>query len=76
MSEGDPLTARLFGSVGSIDAARWDALAGPDNPFVSHAFLSALEDSGSVGPGTGWSPAPIGIEGPDGTLLAAMPAWP
>ena len=75
MSEGDPLTARLFGSVGSIDAARWDALAGPDNPFVSHAFLSALEDSGSVGPGTGWSPAPIGIKGPDGTLLAAMPTW-
>ena len=75
MSESDPLTARVFGSVGSIDAARWDALAGADNPFVSHAFLTALEDSGSVGPGTGWSPAPIGIEGPDGALLAAMPAW-
>ena len=75
MSEGDPLTARVFGSVGSIDHAQWDALAGPDNPFVSHAFLSALEDSGSVGPGSGWSPAPIGIEAPDGRLLAAMPAW-
>lgn len=75
MSESDPLTARVFGSVGSIDAARWDALAGADNPFVSHAFLTALEDSGSVGPGTGWSSAPIGIEGPDGALLAAMPAW-
>ncbi len=73
--ESGSLTARLAGSVGEIDAAEWDRLAGSDNPFVSHAFLTALEDSGSVGPGTGWQPAPIVIEDADGALLAAMPAY-
>src|SRR4029078_2437571 len=41
---------------------------------VGHAFLSALEQSGSVGLSTGWSPAPIVIE-EDGRLLAAAPAY-
>ncbi len=74
MAEGD-LTARVASSVGSLPAAEWDALAGGSNPFVSHAFLSALEDSGSVGAGTGWSPAPIVIEDGAGQLLAALPAY-
>lgn len=68
------IEARIAPSVGSLPAAQWDALAG-GNPFVSHAFLTALEDSGSVGPGTGWSPAPIVIEGADGALAGALPAW-
>lgn len=74
MADGD-LIARVAPGVGAIPAAQWDALAGSGNPFVSHAFLSALEDSGSVGPGTGWDPAPIVIEDARGTLLAAMPAY-
>jgi predicted N-acyltransferase len=69
------LTAHLHSSVGGIPAAQWDALAGPDNPFVSHAFLSALEDSGSVGPGTGWAPAPLVIESDQGGIAAALPAY-
>ena len=68
------LTARLAQSVGALDANAWDALAG-GNPFTSHAFLGALEDSGSVGPGTGWQPAPIVIEDAEGTLLAALPGY-
>ena len=74
MADGD-LIARVAPGVGAIPADQWDALAGTGNPFVGHAFLSALEDSGSVGPGTGWDPAPIVIEDARGTLLAAMPAW-
>ena len=74
MADAD-LTARIAASVGSLPAADWDALAGPDNPFVSHAFLTALEDSGSVGPGTGWTPAPLVIEDGAGGLLAALPAY-
>ena len=74
MADGD-LIARVAPGVGAIPAAEWDALAGGGNPFVSHAFLTALEDSGSVGPGTGWDPAPIMIEDARGTVLAAMPAW-
>ncbi|MGC1269001.1 MAG: GNAT family N-acetyltransferase [Croceibacterium sp.] len=68
------LTVRLAPSVGSVPAEDWDRLAGVDNPFTSHAFLTALEQSGSVGPGTGWSPAPLLLEDGQGTLLAAMPA--
>jgi uncharacterized protein len=67
------IIARLAPGVAAVDAARWDNLAGGD-PFLSHAFLSALEDSGSVGPGTGWSPAPILIE-EEQRLLAATPAY-
>ena len=53
--------ARIASGVAGLNAGAWDGLAGGD-PFLSHAFLSALEDSGSVGPGTGWTPAPILIE--------------
>ncbi|MFO1255283.1 MAG: GNAT family N-acetyltransferase [Sphingomonadaceae bacterium] len=68
------IEARVASAVGDLPAAEWDALAG-GNPFVSHAFLSALEDSGSVGPGTGWSPAPITIADSAGRLIAALPAY-
>jgi len=66
---------RLSTGVAALDKAGWDACAGDGNPFVSHDFLSILEESGSVGEGTGWSPAPITVEAPDGTLLAAAPAY-
>ncbi|HZF45729.1 MAG TPA: GNAT family N-acetyltransferase [Sphingomonadaceae bacterium] len=75
MSEEPTLIARIASSVGSLPAQEWDALAGTDNPFVSHAFLTALEDSGSVGPGTGWSPLPLVIEDEEGRLAAALPAY-
>ncbi len=68
------IVARLAGSYGELDAGEWDALAG-GNPFLSHAFLIALEDSGSVGPGSGWKAAPIVIEDAQGRLAAAIPGW-
>jgi len=74
MADGD-LTVRLAGAVGALPAAQWDALAGPGNPFTSHAFLTALEDSESVGPGTGWTPAPLVLEDHAGNLLGALPAY-
>ena len=52
--------------VASFDAADWDRCAGRGNPFLSHAFLSALEESGSATAQTGWQPVPIAIDGPDG----------
>lgn len=69
------LTVRIASSVGAFDAAEWNALGGCDNPFVSHEFLTAMEQSGSVGPGTGWEPAPIAITDRAGRLLAALPAY-
>ena len=68
------LIARMAGSVGELPADQWDALTDGGNPFVSHAFLSSLEDSGSVGPGSGWQPAPLVIED-NGKLVAALPAY-
>ncbi|WP_347302763.1 GNAT family N-acetyltransferase [Croceibacterium sp. TMG7-5b_MA50] len=67
------LVARLAPSFASLDPVQWDALAGR-NPFVRHAFLLSLEESGSIGPRTGWSPAPIVLEDGEGTLLGAMPS--
>lgn len=69
------LTVRMSSAVSAIDKAAWDACAGPSNPFVCHDFLSILEESGSVGPGTGWAASPITVEAGDGTLLAAAPAY-
>lgn len=69
------LTVRLAPSVGQFDAAEWNALGGNRNPFVSHEFLTAMEDSGSVGPGTGWEPAPIVITDAAGRLVGALPSY-
>ena len=41
------LTLTLHPNIAEIDPADWDACAGEANPFVSHAFMSAMEDSGS-----------------------------
>jgi predicted N-acyltransferase len=45
------------------------------NPFVSHAFLSALERSGSATPRTGWAPQHLLAETTDGELLGAVPCY-
>jgi predicted N-acyltransferase len=67
--------ARIHQGVSAIAAADWDRMAGTDNPFVSHAFLSLLEHSRSVGGRSGWSPLPIVIEDAAGHPLAALPAY-
>jgi uncharacterized protein len=66
--------AKLSSGVSGLNAAAWDRLAAPD-PFVSHAFLSALEESGSVGKGTGWTPATILVEDDASRLISAAPAY-
>lgn len=64
---------RIAGDISGVDGRDWDRLAGGD-PFLSHGFLSALEQSGSVGPGTGWTAAPLLVER-DGELIGAAPAY-
>ncbi len=76
MSEGESAwTARIANGVCDFQPAEWAEVAGQDHPFISHAFLAALEHSGSVGPGTGWQPLPIAISGPDGRLAGVLPAY-
>ncbi|WP_454886005.1 GNAT family N-acetyltransferase [Sphingomonas oryzagri] len=67
--------ARIAPGIGSISAADWDACAGSDNPFLSHAFLSALEDSGSAVARAGWQPVPIVLDGDDGRPDGILPAY-
>ena len=69
------VAARVHHAVGEIPAAEWDALAGGGNPFTSHAFLTLLEESGSVGGRSGWSPLPLVIEDAAGIAAAALPAY-
>ncbi len=70
--------ATIVGSISEIDAATWDRLANPHaatfNPFVAHAFLNALERSGSVGQGTGWYPRHLVIEDETG-IAGLMPLY-
>jgi uncharacterized protein len=66
--------AKLASGVSGLNSRAWDRLAGFD-PFLSHAFLSSLEDSGSVGARTGWTPAPILIEDEALHLVSAAPAY-
>ena len=47
----------------------------PFNPFLTHAFLSSLEESGSATPRTGWTGAHILVEDAAGRLAACAPAW-
>ena len=68
------IVARIARSVSDILPTQWDALAGTDDPFLRHAFLSLLEESGSVGEGTGWTPLPIMVERA-GRVTAAAPAY-
>ncbi|MEA3049339.1 MAG: uncharacterized protein QOG84_1175 [Sphingomonadales bacterium] len=67
--------ARIGRGVGGFEAAQWDACADTGNPFLTHAFLSALEESGSATARTGWQPAPIAIDGPGGVPAALAPAY-
>lgn len=70
-------TAKICHSITEIDAAQWDRCAlgsGVYNPFTSHAFLLALEESGSVGRDTGWQPFHVAVEDGD-TLIGVVPLY-
>src|SRR5579862_3868280 len=72
---GDRLTVRVVDDLAAISAAAWDACAGSDNPFVSHAFLQALEESGSATRETGWLPQHVIIEDDTKRILGAVPMY-
>ncbi len=57
--------------IARIPAAQWDALVGADMPLMQHAFLHALEASGSVAPQTGWEPRHVRIHDDKGVVAVA-----
>jgi len=71
----DSLTLSLHRAIAEIPAADWDDCAGFSNPFVSHAFLSAVEDSGSAGKRTGWLPQHAALRDDSGRLVACAPMY-
>jgi uncharacterized protein len=68
-------------SLSEIPAAAWDSVAAPEqatgrpiDPFTTHRFLMALEDSHSTGKGTGWTARPLALY-EQGQLQAALPLY-
>lgn len=79
MGDAEIRVARTLASMRDVTAEAWDACANPDpatyNPFVSHAFLAALEDAGTVGERAGWVPCHLVLEDGSGGVAAAMPLY-
>jgi uncharacterized protein len=69
------LTLTLHARIAEIDAADWDACAGDGNPFVSHEFLSAMEDSGSANTRTGWLPQHAVLRRDGGEIVGVVPMY-
>lgn len=80
MGDAEQVIVRIVPDIRTVTAAEWDAMAGgvsgpPPNPFVSHAFLAALEESGSVSHDTGWAPQHLVLEDGAGRPIAGLPAY-
>jgi predicted N-acyltransferase len=65
---------RFHAAIAELPAAAWDALRADANPFVSHAFLHALESSGCIRPDWGWQAHHLGLY-EDNRLVAAAPLY-
>ena len=82
MPAGGEIAMRVTTTLADFTPTEWSALAGaarngaaPYNPFLSHAFLSALEDSGCATRKTGWLGQHLRLDAPDGALLGAVPCY-
>lgn len=75
----DTIAVRIVERIADIPAADWDACASgagaAGNPFLSHCFLNALEESGSVTAETGWQPYHLVVEDADNRLLGVAPLY-
>jgi predicted N-acyltransferase len=68
-------TVEVVQDIGDLDPADWDRCAGTDNPFVSHTFLTALEQSRSASPEQGWAPHHLVAKASDRSVLGVSPAY-
>lgn len=84
-SATEPAIIRIASRIAEVPAAEWDACARggdssptsarPSSPFICHAFLQALEGSGSAQALTGWHPQHLLLEDGAGQLVGAMPCY-
>ncbi|OCJ03782.1 hypothetical protein A6U87_17780 [Rhizobium sp. AC44/96] len=79
----DDLSIRIERSFADISPESWSRLSGASktskaiayNPFISHAFLSSLEESGSATAQTGWLGHHMLLETDSGQLVGALPGY-
>ncbi len=82
MTDDAQLELSALNTLAAIDPVEWDACACPEvadggrpiDPFTTHRFLLALEESGSVGVGTGWEPRYLVVR-EDGEVIAVAPLY-
>ncbi|MFQ8431088.1 GNAT family N-acetyltransferase [Amaricoccus sp. W119] len=79
MDDRGAIEITVLTSLAEISAEDWDRCAAPEagrplDPFTTHRFLKALEESRSVGPGTGWTPCHLAAR-MEGEVLAVMPLY-
>ena len=83
MGDAETATVRIVSSIADVPAKGWDACARgtegnagrAENPFISHAFLLALEQSGSASPETGWWPRHLLLDDGNGGIAGCMPCY-
>jgi uncharacterized protein len=75
MPVDDSFSLSLHKSIHEIDVEEWNACAGGSNPFVSHAFLSAVEDSGSADARTGWLPQHAVFRDSGSQIVGVVPMY-
>jgi predicted N-acyltransferase len=69
------LTVRVLSSIAQIDAASWNSLVGDGQPFLSHEFLLALEESGCAAARTGWTARHLVMNDARGRPAGALPLY-
>jgi len=79
MDDAAPIEVSLHQSLHEVPQREWDACAlaegpRPADPFTTHRFLLALEDSGSVGRGTGWQPLYMTVR-EQGRIIGCAPLY-
>lgn len=80
--DGYEITVSVLDRISALDPALWDACACPEaadggrprDPFTTHRFLLALEESRSVGPGTGWQPRHL-VARAGAKVIGVMPLY-
>jgi len=68
------MQARFINSIDDVPEDEWNSLVCDDNPFLTHAFLAALEHQGAVGEHTGWKPHHLIVDNETG-VCAALPLY-
>lgn len=73
----EPAILKVLNSISAVPASDWDTCAVHNgyNPFTTHAYLLALEVSGSATKETGWQARHLVLEGADGRILGVVPLY-